>query len=222
MTHLRYLTISLAGLVVLLLIPAQTWAHPEHDFVQSSYIVLTDSQILVEVDLSPGYEIGADLVKLIDTDADEVITETEARSYALEVASFLYLEANGRELSLALTSFEYPSYDSFAEGRHGFKLHLSAPLPSSEPGNYQLSYENTYEPVGFTNSYLVNGFVQAAVADAIDITGLDRDYYQHTLSLEYAILAPLQDTTLVEQSRCWIHNLLEMLIRGGNPINWGN
>jgi hypothetical protein len=222
MKHLKFMTISLLGLVVLLLVPAQSWAHPEDDFVQSSVIVLTASQILVDVNLTPGFEIGAEVVQLIDTNLDQIITEVEALTYAAEVATFLRLEVGGNVLSLELLSFEYPSYDSFVVGRHGITLHLSTPLPADEPGNYQLFYQNTYEPDGFTNSYLVNGFVQANSADVIDIIVQERDYYQHTLSLEYAILSPLQDTALVVQTRRWLHNLLQMLGMDGSPSIYSN
>ena len=191
MTSFRKWTISLTGLVVLFtLFPLSILAHPEHDYVQRSYLTLTANELLLDVDLTPGATIGIDILMDIDTDGDYTISESEIQQYAGQVQSALSVEVANQALELTLLSVEYPTPALIASGGYPIRLHFQATLPDNTAGEHQIIYENAFAPELYENTYLVNAFVDTDVQDNIDITEQERDWYQQTMTLSYTLSAP--------------------------------
>lgn len=181
---------SLFGLLFLsLLLVSAVSAHPVDETVHTSYLTLTGDTVLVDVDITPGVVVAAQVLPLIDTDGSGDISESEGQSYASTVVAALRLNASDTPLALTLNSVEYPPYADLSAGTGVIRLHLSAPLPGTASGDYALFYENTYEIPGIRNVYLTNGFVAAGERDRFDITNQQRDYEQHTLLLSYSLFS---------------------------------
>ncbi len=183
------------GLLSLLLVVSAVSAHPVDEVVHASYLTLTSDTLLVDVDVSPGVLVAADVLPLIDTDNSGTISEAEGQSYAERIVSTLSLSAHNTAIPMTLDSIEYPPYLDLSAGTGVIRLHLSAPLPDTVPGDYSIFYENPYEVTGVRNTYLVNGFIQEGLRETFDITDQQRDYDQHTLLLSYTQLLPTTATT---------------------------
>lgn len=183
---------GLVGLLILLfLLVSSVSAHPLDEYLQASYLTLTGDTLVVDVDLSPGVLVAARVLPLIDTDGSGDISKTEGQLYIDEIVKALHLSANDNPIPLTLNGVEYPPYLDLSAGTGVIRLHLSAPLPHTTPGDYKVFYENDYEVPGLRNTYLVNGFIQSGERDRFDITDQQRDYYQHTLSLSFSLLQPV-------------------------------
>jgi hypothetical protein len=194
MIHKRVKLSGLFGLLSLLtLLIGTASAHPADDFVQASYLTLTEEAIIVDVELAPGVMVAPDILAMIDTDSSGDIAEAEAQAFVEAITGELHLSADDTPLTLTLDDVEYSPYDLLMAGDGMIQLHLSAPLPGLEPGDYQVFYENTYAVPDISNSYLVNGFILRDDLDHFDIVDQERDYYQHTLLLSYTQL--VHDTT---------------------------
>jgi nickel/cobalt transporter (NicO) family protein len=191
MRYHRFLPISLLGLIgsLLLLRPATALAHPLDAYLQASYLTLSGEQLIVDVDLTPGVLTAPVILPLIDTNQNEAISEAEGAAYVEQITAALRLEANGQPLPMTLTAVEFPPYLDLTAGTGVIRLHLSADLPETLPGDYQLFYENAYAVPDVINTYLVNAFIDAAARDQFHITNQQRDYDQHTLTLDYTVLA---------------------------------
>ncbi len=188
MKQLFFGMISLGGLITLLLFaPMTASAHPEDDFVQASYITLTGDEILLDIDFRPGYEISSQVLTAIDTNGDGIISELEGTVYADEVTDAIIFEVDGEAVALTRLAVAYPSASMFEDALGIIQFHFSAPLPATDSGDYQIHYENGFAPEEFTSHYLVNGFVETAVQDSVDITNQERDWDQRTITLSYSI-----------------------------------
>lgn len=199
MKRYRVLVSSLIGLLIILLTHVGTVsAHPLDAFVQATYITLTQDSVLVDVDLTPGILITDQVIPLMDPDGDQVISEAEGAHYAEEVKAALRVAVNDQAIALTLTSLHYPAYLDLTAGVAPIQLHFRAPLSTTTSGTYQLSFENDYAPANVTSTYLVNGFVQKDVQDAIDITKQDRDWYQRSSVITYTIGTGADVSTSVE------------------------
>lgn len=200
MKNFPKIAISLMGLVALSLVfPFAVLAHPVNEYVQASYLTLTEDQILIDVNLTAGVLIGDAILADIDVDDDGIISDSEQIEYAEMVASELYLEADGQALTITLSDVEYPTITNLKGGEDAIRLHLTAPLPSINVGDYQMVYENNFAPESYDNVYLVNAFVQADVADYIDITDQERDWYQQSMVLSYSILSQLDTINAADE-----------------------
>ncbi|MCA9892445.1 MAG: hypothetical protein KC615_05645 [Anaerolineae bacterium] len=209
MKHLTILAISLLGLIAPFLTVQPTLAHTFDEFEVASYISLAEGDILIEVDITAGYLIGADVAQSIDTDGDLSLSESEVMAFAYEVMESITLASTDSAIDLQLVTFEYPSYRSFAQGIHSIKLHMVATLPESQPGTYALYYTNTYAYENVTNEYSVNGFVDTDAQEMIDIMQQDRDWDQTSLELTYTILTPIESSEPLD----WVSSSLMRAIQ---------
>src|SRR5579871_6600697 len=101
--------ISLLGLIsIQFLVPIVVAAHPLDVYLQATYITLTGDKVLVDVDMTPGVLIAPQVLPLIDTNQDSVISDAEGSAYAHQVISHFRLQANGNDIPLTLINFQYP------------------------------------------------------------------------------------------------------------------
>ena len=61
----------IALLLTLLTPPVAALAHPLDVYLQATYITVTSTQIVVELDLSPGVLVAPQVLPQLDTDADQ-------------------------------------------------------------------------------------------------------------------------------------------------------
>ncbi len=73
--------ILLFGLLALLAPPLAALAHPADVYLQASYITVAPTQIVVELDLSPGVLVAPQVLPQLDTDGDQQISDAEGQAY---------------------------------------------------------------------------------------------------------------------------------------------
>src|SRR4051812_2678254 len=71
----------MAVLLGLLATPMAALAHPLDVYLQASYITVAPSQIVVELDLSPGVLVVPQVLPKLDTDGDQQISDAESQAY---------------------------------------------------------------------------------------------------------------------------------------------
>src|SRR5688572_3513135 len=102
-------TVSVAAIVFVLAMPATSAAHRLDEYLQAARLSLARDRIALEVDLTPGVNIAAAIVTLLDRDGDRRISPVEARAYGQAVLADLVLELDGRTVPVTLTRVEIPS-----------------------------------------------------------------------------------------------------------------
>lgn len=87
----------LLGLMSLLalLAPQAASAHPLDVYLQATYITVAPTQIVVELDLSPGVLVAPQVLPQLDPDGDQRIADGEGRAYVETILRSVALQVDG-------------------------------------------------------------------------------------------------------------------------------
>ena len=188
MTHgrrRRRLLLALAGLA-LCARPAS--GHVVDEYVQASYITLGSDGVSIDLNLTPGVDVAARVLAMIDGDGDGEISAAEGRAYAALVLRDLSLVVDGRQVPLSLAGGAFPAVAAVRAGEGVIRLRLSAAPWSggsgARPGAHTLALTNSHHPAPST--YLVNAYLPAA---PFTITGQRRDRLQRAIEVEFTVAA---------------------------------
>ena len=181
--------VTTAGLIALLVaigsaVPAS--AHRLDEYLQALRVDLRADGIVLELDLTPGAHLAADLVATLDANADRAIDVAEADAYVASVLRSLELSVDDHRVGLDLISRTIPSMDEVREGSGVISLVARADVDQPS-GRHRVRVSNGFRPdVG---AYLANAL--RPDSRAITIASQLRDSRQQTLTIDYVASAPL-------------------------------
>jgi len=144
------------AIVILLSLGVPAFAHMLDEYLQAAIISLEKDRIDVSMRLIPGVAVSSAVLASIDTNADDVISETERRAYAERVLGDLSLIIDGSRLRSQLVSVNFPSIEEMKEGLGDIQIEFNADLPSGA-SNRKLVFENHHQ--SRIAAYLVNCLV---------------------------------------------------------------
>lgn len=175
----------IAGPMLLVLaLPASSWAHRLDEYLQASRVSLARDQVALEIDLTPGASIAARVVALVDRDGDGRISPLEAEAYGRAVVRDARLEVDGHAVPLTLTRAEASSIEEMREGLGSIRLVAVGSLgQAGGAGHHQLHLRNDHHPE--SSVYLVNALVPRT-RDVV-VTAQVRDTHQRDFHLDYDV-----------------------------------
>jgi nickel/cobalt transporter (NicO) family protein len=181
------LSIPVLGLLAILLAvlapPAVALAHPLDVYLQATYITVAPTQIVVELDLTPGMLVAPQVLPELDTNGDQQISDAEGRAYVDAVLGNVVLQVDGQSLALAVTKIDMPPYLNIQAGYGTIRVFTAATLADGMTGTHQIAYTNKYAPTG--SAYQVNAFVDDGVP--VTLGTRNRDDIQQSVTVDYAI-----------------------------------
>jgi nickel/cobalt transporter (NicO) family protein len=156
----------LLGLIALLLAllapPLAALAHPLDVYLQATYITVAPTQIVVELDLSPGVLVAPQILPQLDPNGDQQISDAEGQAYVDAMLRQVVLQLDGKPLALAVTKVDMPPYLTIQAGYGTIRIFTLARPADGMTGTHQIAYQNNYAPKGA--AYQVNAFVDKGVA----------------------------------------------------------
>jgi len=171
------------GLVAIVAFPRAAAAHRLDEYLQATRISIAPDAILLEIDLTPGAEIGPMVFALINTDRDGRISSAEGRAYANHAVRDIILELDGRPKLLAVERTRFPSFEEMRAGTGTVRIEARATQSALSPGRHTLRYQNSDRPDG--SVYLVNALVPSS--PKIEITDQHRDPLQREIRLSFNV-----------------------------------
>ena len=115
-------------------ISALVRAHELDEYLQAARVSLARDRVVCEIDLTPGAAIAAEIVALVDRDADRLVSPAEAEAYGRAVLSDVRLEVDGRAITMALTRVDVPSVEVMTDGLGTIRLEAIANIDPLAPG----------------------------------------------------------------------------------------
>ena len=163
--------------------PGAAGGHELDEYLQAARVSLARDHVLCEIDLTPGVAIAANIVALVDRNADGQVSPTEAEAYGRSVLRDVTVELDGRAVPLTLTRVVVPSVPEMSDGVGTIQIRAVGTIQALVPGPRPLYFRNDHHPEG--SVYLVNALVpddrHIAVARQV------RDPRQHEIRLEYDV-----------------------------------
>jgi hypothetical protein len=173
-----------AGTIALLVgFPPSSHAHELDEYLQAARVSLARDHVVCEIDLTPGAGIAAEIVALVDRDADRLVSPAEAEAYGRAVLSDVRLEVDGRAITMTLTRVDVPSVEEMTDGVGTIRLEAITSVDPLAAGRRHVYFRNDHHPDAAV--YLVNALVPEQ--REIMVVGQTRDPRQHAIRLEYDV-----------------------------------
>jgi nickel/cobalt transporter (NicO) family protein len=172
-----------AALGVMLIMSTGVRAHRLDEYLQAARLSLAPDRVALELDLTPGVAVAAEVIGLLDRNPDGTITPLEARAYGEVVLSDVVVSLDGRPLTLTLDRVAVPSSGELRDGTGTIQLRASAGVEGLAAGRHAVQFQNNHHPRGA--AYLVN----ALKTDdrAIHVASQRRDPTQREARIEYDV-----------------------------------
>lgn len=176
-----------AAAVWLALTPVLAAAHPLDEVVQGAYLTLAPGELRLELNVTPGSEVAARLLRELDPNRDRRITELEGRAWARRVLAQSGLTLDGRAVRWTLVRVGVPPYEHLQGESDTLKIHAVARRPD-RAGSRTLAYENRYQPA--RSQHVANIFLQPGRGWTYAVAGQQRGSDGRTLTLRYTSARP--------------------------------
>ena len=181
-----------AGLVALFValggaVPAS--AHRLDEYLQALRVDVQADGIVVELDLTAGANLAADVVAALDANADGAIDSPEADAYIAGVMRSLEVSVDDRRLALDLVSQTMPSIGDVRVGSGVISIVARADVEQSR-GRHRLRMSNGYR--SDVSVYLANAL--RPDSRLITVAAQARDPRQQSLTIDYVVHAPVAAT----------------------------
>jgi hypothetical protein len=172
---------------LLVLFSSLAWAHPVDEVVQGAYLTLVPGEVRLELDLTPGSQVAAAVLKSLDANADGRVTEAEAQSYGVRVLAQSRLTLDGLAVLWRLDRVSLPPYQNLQTGNGILKIYGVA-IRSDQSGPRTLNYQNRYQPA--KSQWTANIFLQPASGWQYRVTGQRRSDDGKQLVVNYTAAHP--------------------------------
>jgi hypothetical protein len=192
----RPLAVSIAALIVWLAMLPVAHAHRLDEYLQATRLSIDLDRVDVEMDLTAGQAMAAQVFSWIDTNRDGEISQAEGDAYARQVLGSVTLLADGKPVTLALTEVHFPESREMNVGTGVIRLRAAGRMPAAGAGRHEISFRNNHKPA--SSVYLVNALVPAN--PRIQIADQQRDHAQHGLLMSYTVAPnapPLRSFALI-------------------------
>ena len=172
-----------AGLFILT--SASPSAHRLDEYLQATRVSLERSQVLLEIDLTPGSSVAEGIIRLIDRDGDSSITPLEAESYGRSVLSDVLVDLDDRRISMTLAHVEVPSTDEMRHGMGTIQVRAAGDVEQAAlwRRQRQLHLRNNHHAA--SSVYLVNALMPGDAG--VSVISQTRDRTQREARIEYRV-----------------------------------
>ncbi|GIK41034.1 MAG: hypothetical protein BroJett011_48670 [Chloroflexota bacterium] len=170
-------------IVVWLVFPQASAAHPLDEFYQVTYVTIAANRITLRIEQYTGVLIAPQILKLVDTDQDDFISTAESQAYVNLFLKDITFEIDNQPTPLTPAGLDFSTPLDLRAGVGVIRINLSADLPLDHRGSHQFYYKNNFLPD--ISVYLVN-----AISDApgrVNITNHEQDVFQSSLRLKYSV-----------------------------------
>jgi len=188
--------IGFAVAVAALLAAAPASGHRLDEYLQAIRVDIGPERILIDVDLTPGASLAADVLATLDSNGDRAIGTDEEHAFLVAFLESLELSIDGEPRTLSPVNVHFPPSGDLLDGAGVISLALTADAVGVN-GAHRLVVRTLYRPdVGV---YLANAL--RPTAEGVTITAQSRDPKQQHLGIDYVVGIHL--LTLTSWSASW-------------------
>ena len=157
------------------------FAHRIDEYLQATLVVIEPDRVRLQINLTPGVAVAEQVLALMDSDRDGVISTNEAAAYCESLNREFLVRLDHRELKLKLTASYFPGCDELRTGWGFIQMEFSAWPGRSSAGAHTLTIENRH--LSSVSAYLVNAAQPAS--PAIQVTKQIRNENQSVGEIQF-------------------------------------
>lgn len=168
--------------VVFCWLATPAFAHRLDEYLQATTITLEKDRVVLQLRLTPGVAVAAQVLARLDANGDGTISDAEQQAYAEQVRRDLSLAVDGRPVPLRLVSSTFPPAEEITGGVGDILLTFDANLPAGSAATHRLTFENHHQSA--VAVYLVNCLLPRD--PGIHVVAQDRSYDQARYQLDFS------------------------------------
>jgi hypothetical protein len=162
--------------------PTPASAHRLDEYLQATRLDIGADQIRLDISLTPGASIAAQIAAQIDTNRDGRLSSDERRRYAQTVVSSIVVSIDGRMTPVALATEEFPTLEAMAAGTGTIRLRAAANV-STGSGRHRVMYRSGQ--LSAFSVYLVNALIPTDAR--VQLAAPHRDPVQRELAIDFSV-----------------------------------
>jgi hypothetical protein len=166
--------------------PSLIFAHQLDEYLQATLVVIEPDRVRLQINLTPGVAVAEQVLALMDSDHNGVISTNEAAAYCGSLKHNLIVRLDKRDLKMKVTASYFPGCDELRTGWGFVQVEFSAAAGRLTSGAHTLSIENRHMPS--KSVYLVNAAQPAT--GAIQITKQIRNENQSVGEIQFTCQPP--------------------------------
>ena len=120
-------------------------AHPVDEVVQSAYLMITPERLRLQLEITPGPEVAATVLRSLDANHDHLLTRAETRAFGERVLRQTVLAIDRKVVAWRFDQIGVPSYAMLEQQAGTIQLFADAPLVQNRKRR-NLSFRNGYRP----------------------------------------------------------------------------
>ena len=159
------------------------FAHRLDEYLQATTISLEKDHVVLQLRLTPGVAVAAQVLASIDANGDGAISDAEQRAYAEQVRHDLSLAVDGHTVPLRLVASTFPPAEEITGGVGDILLTFEADLSAGGASTRRLTFENRHQSA--VAVYLVNCLLP--LDPGIHVVAQDRSYDQARYQLDFSM-----------------------------------
>lgn len=181
-------------LLTLLTLSSAAFAHRLNEYLVATTINLSGNKVQLEVRLTPGVAVAADVLKDIDRNNDHQLSPAEQQAYVTRLAHDLSFTLDGRSMLLQPVAFTFPTVEAIKLGIGDIIVEFEAAIFPTEPSSHHLEIKNTHEPT--IAVYLVSCLLPVNAGIHVDhqTRNADQSDYQLDFTISKLSLKALSNT----------------------------
>ena len=158
-------------------------AHRRDEVLQAARLAIAPDRIELQLDVTPGIELGGAVIAGIDRDGDGALSAAEKSAYVSAIVSSLALGVDGIPVGVPSPSVEFPDVERLRSGDGTIRLTSTIELPGLGDGAHNVSFTNDHHPD--SSVYLANAL--APSDHQISIHRQRRDADQRSLTIDFTV-----------------------------------
>ena len=174
---------GLALLPALFVLPSKSLAHRLDEYLQATLVSIEPGEIRLQINLTPGVAVAEQVLALVDSNHDGVISTNEANAYSELMKRDLLFRLDQRKVALKPTASNFPAPAELGTGLGIIQLEFSATIEPLAAGAHKLTLKNRHLPT--LSVYLFNAAKSGS--GSVQITRQKRSTNQSTGVIDFTI-----------------------------------
>jgi hypothetical protein len=142
----RQLPEALLLLLAFLALPSAVLGHRLDEYLQATLVVIGTEGIRLDINLTPGVAVANQVIALIDSDRDGLISTNEAAAYAEMLKRDLTVQVDQDIAGLKLTALNFPAPAELRDGSGIIQMEFSVTTGPLAAGAHKLTLLNRHLP----------------------------------------------------------------------------
>jgi hypothetical protein len=131
-------------LLGLLALPLNVSGHRLDEYLQATLVTIEPDALRLQINLTPGVAVAEQVLALIDTNRNGMVSTNEAKTYVDNLKRHLIVRLDDREIELKLAGSNFPPVPEVRAGSGIIQVEFVGKIDALSAGPHRMKFENQH------------------------------------------------------------------------------